>query len=97
MTRQEAIKIIYDKVEILIDNDTEPEVFTAMNMLETIAYPKDKIKTEDMHEDLFPRPYFQQWAKNNGVDMKYEDDWRPWWDCWCNGYNKGIEDIKEIM
>ena len=25
---------------------------------------------------------FCWWAAENGVAMDYEEDWRPWWDCW---------------
>lgn len=52
---------------------------------------------EGIEEEMKPRPHFVEWAVANGVNMEHEEDWKPWWDCWCNGYNKGIEDIKEII
>ena len=54
-------------------------------------------KYEGIEEEFLPRPWFQKWAKENGVDMTNEEEWKPWWDCWCNGYNKGIADIREIL
>ena len=96
MTKQEAIKVVYDMAEMLISDDTELEVFTALSILESIAYPKDK-KEGDIETELEPRPYFQKWAKEHGINMEDKEDWLPWWECWGHGYNKGISDIKEIL
>ena len=34
---------------------------------------------------------FREWAKDNGVDLEYEDDWGAWWECWVDGYVTAIK------
>jgi len=38
---------------------------------------------------------FKDWAEDFGIDLRYEDDWMPWWECWKNGYEKGRSDVKD--
>ena len=52
---------------------------------------------EGIEEEMEPRPHFQEWARENGVDMTHKEDWLPWWECWCSGYNRCVEDMKEIL
>jgi hypothetical protein len=86
-------------------------VYTAKGKeVRAMAKDVDKIDPEDLidsmeedHaietflEEMKPRKEFIAWAEENSVDMSYEEDWLPWWKCWCSGYDRGIEDIKEIL
>ncbi len=29
---------------------------------------------------------FIVWAERNGVDLRFECDWKAWWECWKAGY-----------
>jgi hypothetical protein len=45
-------------------------------------------KMDELHEA------FVEWAKENGVQMDYKEDWSPWYECWKNGYDQGRADQK---
>ena len=33
---------------------------------------------------------FKEWAHKNDVGFENDDDWLKWWDCWADGYEKGL-------
>lgn len=33
---------------------------------------------------------FETWADNNGVGTQ-KADWLPWWACWADGWNHGVD------
>lgn len=35
---------------------------------------------------------FIVWSKKNGVSFKHSDDWKPWWECWADGYKTRCEE-----
>lgn len=43
-----------------------------------------------------PSKSFIDYAENKSISMEYEEDWIDWWDCWCDGYNRAIKDIKGL-
>ena len=40
-------------------------------------------KTEEQYKSAFAK--FWLWKNDAGI-TDYEDDWRPWWDCFLKGY-----------
>ena len=28
---------------------------------------------------------FEGYCYEVGISLEYEEDWKPWWDCWCCG------------
>jgi len=56
-----------------------------------------KEEYEGIEEECKPRDHFIKWAEENHVDMTHEEDWKPWWDCWCDGYSRCVEDMKKIL
>lgn len=40
---------------------------------------------------------FEKWCKKSSVNMTYEYEWKPWWDCWCKAIDYFIKIVlKEI-
>ena len=33
---------------------------------------------------------FEKYVLDNGISLDNEDDWRPWWKCWQDGFGNGI-------
>jgi hypothetical protein len=44
-----------------------------------------KTKTP-IQAEYFGWTSFVAWAKENGVDLDYEEDWLIWWQCWKAGF-----------
>ncbi len=51
-----------------------------------------------MPEELLDRnPNFIRWAEENGINLDAEEDWLIWAQCWADGYNHGVEDVKTVI
>ena len=47
-----------------------------------MKYPDDN--PEDAQAHNWPR--FTAFCEAEGISLDHEDDWLPWWSCWCAGY-----------
>ena len=48
-------------------------------------------------ETKYINPAFFEWASKEGVNLEDKEDWKPWWECWAQGYNTGVLDVKSIL
>ena len=40
--------------------------------------------------DFYGWEDFVEWAENNNINLTYDCDWVPWWECWKAGYDSGL-------
>ena len=52
-----------------------------------------------MDREAYHWDKFELYADADGISLDHEDDWMPWWECWCAGidaecrYRKENDDV----